>query len=84
MLYPHPTIEQFKDNNALQKYHERKNDNFKKLSKLNDILVFDTFNSICKNCNLDFYSKILKDGAHFNLIGSLKLTKPIIAATRIK
>ena len=83
LLYPHPTIEQFKDNDLLQKYYERKNDNFKKLNKLNEILVFDTFDYICKKCNLDFYSEIFEDGVHFNLIGSLKLTKHLNEVTKI-
>lgn len=83
LLYPHPSIVQFKDKDALQKYNERKNNNFKKLSKINEILVFDTFDFICKKCNLDFYSKIFENKAHFNLIGSLKLTKPINEVAKI-
>ena len=46
------------------------------MNKINEIMVFDIFDFVCKKCNLNDYSKIFRDNDHFNLKGSLKLIKP--------
>jgi len=84
LLYPHPGLSEFKDNELLKNYNDIKKNNLKELDKLNEIIVFDVFDYICKKCDLNSYSKIFRDNDHFNLNGSLKLTKPFIEMTKFE
>ena len=77
LLYPHPSIEEFKNKKLLRTYRLDKKKNLLQLNKFNKIEIFDTFKSLCDNCTLEDYSKFFIDESHLNLNGSLRLYKDL-------
>jgi hypothetical protein len=77
LLYPHPSIEEFKNKKLLSLYRLNKKINLLQLNRFSKIEIFDTFKSLCDNCTLEDYSKFFIDGSHLNLNGSLRLYKDL-------
>ncbi len=77
LLYPHPSIEEFKNKKLLSIYRLNKEKNLLQLNKFKEIEIFDTFKSLCDNCTLEDYSEFFIDGSHLNLNGSLRLYKDL-------
>jgi hypothetical protein len=77
LLYPHPSIEEFKNKKLLELYRLNKKTNLLQLNRFSKIEIFDTFKSLCDDCTLEDYSEFFIDGSHLNLNGSLRLYKDL-------
>jgi hypothetical protein len=77
LLYPHPSIGEFKNKKLLSAYRLNKKKNLLLLNKFNKIEIFDTFKSLCNDCSLENYIKFFIDESHLNLNGSLRLHKDL-------
>jgi len=77
-FYPHPSINEFENENKFKKYNSTKNMNLnliKKLEKHKKIYVFDNFYHLCNQCDIEQYKSFFWDGQHFTLNTSLSLAK---------
>ena len=77
LIYPHPDVESFKNNNKLENYIKNKKQNINFLKENTSILIYDSFEYLCKNCEIDEYSKLFIDNGHYNLEGSMRLFKSL-------
>ena len=72
-VYPHPSVNVYKNEKKINKYYLTKKNDLKILKNFNNLILLDTFESICLDCNLDKYKQIFLDGHHFSLNSSLSL-----------
>jgi len=72
-VYPHPSVNEYKNEKEINKYYLIKKNDFKILKDFERLILIDTFENICLDCNFDKYSQVFIDGHHFNLNGSLSL-----------
>ena len=72
-VYPHPSVNVYKNEKKINKYYLTKKNDLKFLKNFNNLILLDTFESICLDCNLDKYKQIFLDGHHFSLNSSLLL-----------
>ena len=63
----------YKNEKKINKYYLTKKNDLKILKNFNNLILLDTFESICLDCNLDKYTQVFFDGHHFSLNGSLSL-----------
>jgi hypothetical protein len=72
-VYPHPSVNDYKNEKEINKYYSIKKNDFKILKDFERLILLDTFENICLDCDLDSYSQVFIDGHHFSLNGSLSL-----------
>tara|TARA_Y100000590_G_scaffold13010_1_gene15816 strand:- start:68 stop:1909 length:1842 start_codon:yes stop_codon:yes gene_type:complete len=79
-FYPHPTVSTFANKEKFKVYNiSKKNDlNLLESKKYKEnIIVYDTFEHLCKKCNLKDYKELFINDDHFNLKGSLFLQESL-------
>ena len=72
-VYPHPPVNVYKNEKKINKYYSIKKNDFKILKNFNQLMLLDTFESICLDCDPDEYTQVFFDGHHLSLNGSLSL-----------
>ena len=77
-FYPHPSTQDFENENEFKKYNVNKDINLNLIKKLEEhkkIYIFDNLYHLCKDCSIDEYRKLFWDGQHFTLDTSLYLSR---------
>ena len=72
-VYPHPSVDVYESEKKINKYYLTKIDDFRILKNFNNLILLDTFENICLDCDFDKYAKVFFDSHHLSLNGSLSL-----------